>query len=527
MTRTRWTPTTRAAVLAALLATVVALLILAAPGSARADEPERPVLLVGIPGLRWSDSDQLAGVLNPLLHERGDLAVGSLVVRSTGATACPVDGWLGISAGNRASDARGDSGCAPLESPTAPGWQTAWSRYVERADAASFTAEPGLLGDALAEAGVTASAIGAGAGLAIATRTGDIEAYQPYLPESAEGQVREALVDDDLVVVDMGAARLDEASEEPRQAMLSGIAEELEAILAGAADSGRDPVVLISGISDSVGAEAATLGFFVATGVHDVAQISSSSTRQPGYLLATDQHATLLDLLGLDDGGTSSIGGPMTLTSADAGALIDAAQDRERHAEAQRPLIPGFFLSLVLINLTLYAAVTLALRRRGFARKVADRREPVLRTMRVVSLAVAAIPVSSYLANLLPWWRFEPALLALVAGIAVIGSAIVALALLPTWRRSLLGPAAVVAGVTAIVLAIDVITGARLQVSAIMGIPTLVAGRFYGMNNTTFALFSTALLIVATAVANSLVKRDRRVLAAAVVAGIGIVGIVI
>ena len=517
MTQARGVRTVRAAVLAVLLAT----LTLVAPGHARADEVDRPVVLVGVPGLTWSEAEQLASVTE---NPTGGLAAASLVVRSTGPTACPVDGWLAISAGNRASGPREQGECAPITNPADPQWEDAWQRLGERAAAASFESEPGLLGDQLAAAGIGTSAIGSGAGVALATSDGGIERYQPFLPGSAEGQVREALGYADLVVVDLGSAGLDDDA--PREDILAESEEALASMLTGAADSGRDPVVLISGISDEVGAEAATLRVFAALGLGD-AEISSPSTQQPGYLLATDQHATLLDLLGVDAGETSSIGAPMTLTPVDADTLLPAALDRERHAEAQRPLIPGFFLSLVLINLALYAAVALALRRRRLARSIAGRREPVLRTMRVVSLAVAGIPIASSLTNLLPWWRFDVPLLALLAGIVVIDAAILALALLPAWRRSLLGPAAVVAGVTATVLAIDVVTGARLQVSAIMGIPTLVAGRFYGMNNTTFALFSTALLLVATAVANFLVQRDRRLLAALAVAGIGIVGIVI
>jgi hypothetical protein len=151
----------------------------------------------------------------------------------------------------------------------------------------------------------------------------------------------------------------------------------------------------------------------------------------------------------------------------------------------------------------------------------------VLRVLRAVALGVAALPISSFLTNLLPWWRADPPLLALLGGTLLIDVAIVAVALLGPWRRALLGPAAVVAGITATVLAIDVVTGARLQVSAIMGIPTLVAGRFYGMNNTSFALFSASLLLVVTALANSLVQRGRRHLAAVVVGGLGLAAIVI
>lgn len=512
---------------AALIGALLTGVLLAAPAVADDDASdggpvERPVVLVGVPGLTWSDADDMGALLDPLL-EADELAAGSLVVRSTGAVACPVDGWLAISAGNRASGDRDDGGCLPAAAGADR--DDRWQGYLDRAGAASFTAEPGLLGDLLADAGVTTTAIGAGAEIALATSDGEVADTEPYLVGSAEGQVREALADSDVVVVDLGATRLGSLSSMTRPEAVAAITEELGAVVAGAQDSGRDPVILISGISDAAGDEAAELRFFAATGLGG-GEISSPSTRQPGYLLSTDQHATILDLLGLDHGGTSSIGAPIGVGPAASAGLLDAALDRERHADAQRPLIPGFFLSLVLINLSLFAAVALGLRRARFARTVASRREPVLRALRVVALGVAAIPIASFLTNLLPWWRAEPPLLALVGGIIVIDAAIVALALLGPWRRALLGPAAVVAAVTALVLWIDVLTGATLQVSAIMGIPTLVAGRFYGMNNTSFALFAASSLVLTTAIANALVQRGRRPLAAVVTAAIGLVVIV-
>jgi hypothetical protein len=160
-------------------------------------------------------------------------------------------------------------------------------------------------------------------------------------------------------------------------------------------------------------------------------------------------------------------------------------------------------------------------------RTVSPHRKPALETLRAVALGIAAIPVASFLTNLLPWWRASPPALALLAGTGLIAAAIVVAALRGPWRRVLLGPAAVVAAVTAVVLAVDVVTGARMQVSAVMGIPTLVAGRFYGMNNTSFALFMASTIILTTAIANPLVQRGRRGMAAAVVAGIGLVAIVI
>jgi hypothetical protein len=73
------------------------------------------------------------------------------------------------------------------------------------------------------------------------------------------------------------------------------------------------------------------------------------------------------------------------------------------------------------------------------------------------------------------------------------------------------------------VLAGDILGGSRLQTSSLMGLQPVVAGRFYGFSNVAFALFATGALLLATAVADALVRRGRRGAAAAAVAGIGVV----
>ncbi|GAB2989869.1 hypothetical protein [Actinotalea caeni] len=515
---TRWARAS-AALPAAVVATLAALLALLAtvwsPAPADAEPGDRTVVLVGVPGLRWDDAEHLGGFLDSV----DDLAAGSLVVRSTTAVACPADGWLAISAGNRAA-----GGCDNPREPV-DGAIPGWDGYLAAADDASFGAEPGLLGDVLAEAGVTTTAIGPGAAVALATSDGTVADYRSYLTSTLTQDVADAVERSDLVVVDLGDVWHGTATgDRTREEAVATVAAQLDAVLAGAA-AGTDPVVLVSGISDD-GAPAG-LRLLASAGL-GAGELSSPSTRQAGYVLATDQHAWLLDLLGVDPGPTSSIGAPAQVATTTAPAdVVAAAQDRERHSDAQRPLIPGFFLGLVLVNLTLFAAVAVGLRRPKVARRVTPHRGPVLRTLRALSLGVAAIPVASYLTNLLPWWRVEPPVVALLAGVVAIAGLIVAVALLGPWRRALLGPAAAVAAVTAVVLAVDVVTGARLQVSAIMGIPTLVAGRFYGMNNTSFALFTASSILLTTALANTLVQRGRRRAAATVVVGVGVVAIVV
>jgi len=72
------------------------------------------------------------------------------------------------------------------------------------------------------------------------------------------------------------------------------------------------------------------------------------------------------------------------------------------------------------------------------------------------------------------------------------------------------------------VLAADAVTGSHLILSSLMGLQPVVAGRFYGFGNPAFSLFATGALLLAIAVADTLVRRDKRLLAASAVAVIGL-----
>jgi len=77
------------------------------------------------------------------------------------------------------------------------------------------------------------------------------------------------------------------------------------------------------------------------------------------------------------------------------------------------------------------------------------------------------------------------------------------------------------------VLALDVMTGSRLQLSSLMGLQPVIGGRFYGMGNVTFALFGTATLMLCTAVGNHLVTVGQPRHAAVAVGAIGLGAVII
>ena len=326
------------------------------------------------------------------------------------------------------------------------------------------------------------------------------------------------------------------------------------AVLEAVEDSDREVTVLLVSLADS--GTRARMQLAAALGpvpggdeAYGATLLGSRSTRQPGMLQTTDVTPTVLSALGLTDQAPAGalVGAPVTPVggASDANARLTAVLDIDQHSAAVRPITPTFYTLLISINLVLYLLVSLGLNGRFLTAvgRLAERWTPgrlgrwastltnhptaALRTLRAAGVVVGSLPVASVLANLAPWWRAPSpgwAITGLIAGwIAVIST----LALAPRWRHPLLAPMAVVAGATALVIAVDVATGATLQISAPMGVQPVVAGRFYGFNNTAFSLFAAATLMTAVAVADPLVRAGRRRLAAGLVALIGVVATVL
>jgi hypothetical protein len=258
--------------------------------------------------------------------------------------------------------------------------------------------------------------------------------------------------------------------------------------------------------------------------------LRTDSTRQTARVQLTDVTPTVLDELGVA-APIGLVGSPFAVLSAADGGAPDSAAERLEHvldldhaAQAVHTLTPPFFTGLVVAQILLYGIAALVLRRRW---TTGGRRSLVLSGVRHLALVFAAVPVSTYLANTVPWWRTEHDLLTIVLVVVGYVAAISLVAQLGPWRRWPLGPFGAVAGLTAAILAGDIVTGSRLQTSSLMGLQPVVAGRFYGFSNVAFALFATGAMLLAIAVSDRLMHAGRRRAAAAAVAGIGVVAVVL
>ena len=563
-----------------VLAGALALTLAGPATAATASESESPVVLIGVTGVRWDDLGSLTTPALWSLSREG--SVGTSVVRSKRSFTCPSAGWLAVSSGGRSDDLSVANGtCRTLRDPLPDGDVPGWEDYQTATAASGYDSRLGLLGDTLTSAGVTATGIGPGAAIALADADGTPVGTHLRTPadnDELQDSVELALTDSQLLVVDAGTIRdpgyqtrgrsgadgepaegegetpdvsgTDVVIEPTRAEQVQDIDAQIDAVLDGVNRSRTNATVYVVSLADSSRRPhlqlAAALGPAIGGGEYSQGMLSSGSTRQDGFLQVTDIAPTILTALGIRDQAPSGalVGSVVSQRVDDETATARVAYliDQNRHAQAAKPLVSGFYVWWVALNLALYAMVTIGLnnRVRQWFVRLLDRWAPhrvrgrwqvtpqrVLRGLRVAAVVVAAVPVATFLANLLPWWRAGTPGWALAGAVAGWSALIALIALLPPWRSSFLGPLGTVAGITAVVLAWDVAAGARLALDSMMGPGSLVAGRFYGFGNPAFALFATAAVLVALALANPLVRRGRRWAAAGVVLAIGIVATVV
>jgi hypothetical protein len=540
---------TRRQLLAAATAAVVLIGILAgslismsttgAPTAAVSKKVSGSLVVIGTGGLAWSDvSPRATPTLWALLR---DGATATLGVHSVRANTCPVDGWLTLSAGEQAGDADGggeeaggrtdgdEASCRALHAAMAAGKVPHWSEYRAAAGANRFDASLGLLGEQVASHGGCVQAVGPGAALGAARASGMVVRYQKLdastLP-SALSACPLALVDAGSVRDPTDVSPGDDAHPTAARARQVAAVDARVAEVLMAAPAGTD--VLLASLADA--GATPRLRMLAVTGPHfGAGTLESRSTRQAGLVQLTDLTPTILEHLGIPAppalGGTALRFVPARESSdVSANDRLRVLLDYNEASHEVNSLVEPFFYGWGLLQLAWYLAAAV-LWKRGWGTESQRRR--LLGVTRRVAVIAATVPASTFLANLFPWWRFPVPLVSVVACVAFFATAISALALLPRWERRVLGPVVVVCAATMAVLALDVMTGSRLQLSSLMGLQPVIGGRFYGMGNVTFALFATATLFVCIAVGSYLLSVGQRRYAAGAVAAIGMGAVIV
>ncbi|WP_346102168.1 hypothetical protein [Nonomuraea maheshkhaliensis] len=554
------------------------------------------MVIAGVPGLEWSDLDEARTPNLWRLVAQG--ASASLSTRAVpppdrGIT-CPIAGWLTVSAGQRAGTA--SKGCPepPRPEPTPQGGATVpgWSALAAHQAETGYNAQLGTLGQLVTDGGGKVAAIGPGAALAAADKSGNIAKYAPTPADLGDPAPYNLIV---LEAADLANAWAKQPLDEygvpvslapaARQEAAKRADQQIGALL------GRLPIdttVLVAGVSDVT--PNAHLHVAIATGPSPDGRpyphgfLTATSTRQDGLVAITDLTATAIDLLGLP-AQRAVVGRPWRpggAAPATPSGTVSELADEDLASQVLREVRGPFFAVFVTIQLLFYAFAALALRRRrttadgatpsgpahassppveeadaspasavpdseptpqtqpahtpdraaqdgggadGTAAQAGDddvdasagelggggrphaSTSKLLVSVQIVAVVSGAIAVSTFLAQLVPWWSLPVPMLSVIVTILAIAGLITAAAFAGPWRADVLGPLTVVSAVTSVALLLDVMTGSKLQVNAVSGYEPVTGGRFYGFSNIAFAIYATGTVLGLAGVAQWLLRR--------------------
>ncbi|MFD2794250.1 hypothetical protein ACFS27_11890 [Promicromonospora vindobonensis] len=548
---------------ALLLSLLFAAAVLPAPGADAAGEesgalstadpvvpPGGSVVVIGTQGLRWTDVQPSldtgkapAPTLYGLLAGGADAA--GLTLPNGRAARCPDSGWLSLSAGRLAEvaderDADNHWICDDVSVTPARGDSPAvvdqWDRFLELQRGSGYAAHPGTLGAALANECTTA--VGPGAAVALADRDGSVGRYFDFDTAVSDGS---GAWDCPVTFVDAGSALLDVEQRAALEKEQDG-REQVEALRADLVSSVD---LAVWRVLDAAPADTTVLVIDVATVPEHPLELglammrpsaaneglprylASTATRTEGVARLMDVPAAVLDAADVDlpadvDPTPLVRGGERPASAwltADELADMTARDHVRRDAYIWLVDVP-FWLGLAL------AALCWWVPRRRRARGLGDVPGRWRRAAEVAATALAALPAGGFLASLTGWWRFDLPVLAIVGATALVTAAVSGLSLLAP-RRPLWAAPGVVAGITFVALTMDALFGTPLNRAAPLGSAPTFGARFYGFGNPTFSVYAVAAIVLAAALAQLLVTRGRRVLAALAVTAVGVIAMAI
>ena len=490
-----------------------------APEAASSSRPA-PVVVLGTSNLTWADlqkashttagedlgSRDVGSAATHLLSFTSEGEPMSLSVRTPADRTCPADGWLTLGRGARASAVEPTDFCT-----------------------GTTTAIPGdtpliraLGGD------ISVQAVGPRAQLATGA-----PGSSPSTSVSLAPSLPEALADGaDLTVVDTArdvstdAERinaLDDALRTAQEQAPPGT-RFIVASLADDEDPGPQMAVLPAGTTSTRGTSD---GLVIGTSTHrpGLAQLTDLTPTLTTALTGRSDPAFDGQSLGLPTGGGTSL--PPNTAAPDDSRIARLADDALHARASQRTVIPaGALLMGSAVALLVWAAVALRDPR-------ADRRPARRRRAAGTATFLSALPTALLLVNAVPWWRAGAregapsawSQAAALTGATVIAACVTGLAAGTTTlvrrRRHLrsvisssaseasasplpLRPSPSPVGLTSLLVTatiplawlVDAATGAHLAFNNPLGMNAVVAGRFYGVSNTAFALVAGALVVV-------------------------------
>jgi hypothetical protein len=502
------------------------------PRTERADK----VVVFGVPHLAWADVG--TGRMPNLDRLVGSGAVAATTIRTVSSQPAVVEGYATLGAGTRVNtDGKGAAAfdaAAPVENGTAA---DAMARRVGRPveggivvldgpatvranEGKHLSSLPGALGEALGKAGRETAVVGNAdtaprpddalgierpTAVALmdgvsAVDTGAVEPADVLVddpaapfgrradPDKVTAATERALGTSDVVIVDPGdidralAFGANALPSVASRARLTALAQTDDML--GRVEHVLPARTLLLVVSVAPPTTKWSLTPMVASGAGIVhGYLDSPSTERLGLVTLTDVAPTVLDALGVKV-PEGMIGHPFRLHpgTVDLNRLSSLNADGRYRDSIYFPIALGF----VALHAVAYLIAAFLLSRRRLGRS-----EPVLR---YGVLAIAALPVSTFLLKALPasGWGFGGVLVLFAIDAALVAA-------VSRSRRHALSPLTWLLGITVAVLLVDVATGARLQVNALLGYSPLTAARFFGIGNSAFALLAATSLLLAGA----------------------------
>ena len=451
------------------------------------------VIVAGAGGLRWDDLDPQR---TPTLWREATVgSVGWLSVRSAHHTTCPSDGWLTLGAGNTAVwDTRRVTGACPaagpvIEQPDGIGANLPELAAVVRTNSTQpYGAVPGVL----AESVRCTAAVGSGAAVAAARPFGRVDQYEPALPDDPAALFTQC----PMSVVDLGTITGTGAERQQQVAAADAL---LARVVAARPDRS---LLVIAGVSDTD----TTSRLHVAIAEGDGWQggwLTSAGTGREGYLQLTDLAPTVLSALGRPPPEGKFSGRTATVVEGRPASPADSVlgeHDVNRRAGAQLGVAEIFLTGLAVTQVLLFLLVVpLMIRARRHAGPTGPSSAApwLVRGTEILLVGAALCIPAALAADAVPWWRSDrPGIMFTALTAVLIAAGTAAIRFAPRYGRTL-WPLGVVAAAATAVVAVDLLTGAQLQLNGVVGYSAIEGSRYAGLGGVGLGVFAAGALLTA------------------------------